>query len=363
MGHTPIIDRVARGPSWAGALATLLLTLLLGGATAASPRAPRARVQSDTLSVERYLQTRVGLSVKDMASMRAGHAVTKVLPSPDSRGITVVGVVAVYTSRTHYLARLADLPALAAPGARQSGIIGDPVTPADLQPIAVDPSEYKGLRTCKPGNCDFKLSGATMHELATGVDWKGPRAKTQLDSLVRLDLERFITAYRTAGNAAMVQYDDGKGVQSRDVFATLLAQSNLLREFAPALRDYLMRYPANRPAGARDLLYWSIDNTPPLRPTFTLNHLVVYTAPSGTPFIARKQIYADHYFNGAFELTAAYDAPELPKGEGLYIITVRRYEFDALPGGLFNVRGRVSDKLQALLRDDLAREQGALQPR
>lgn len=39
-------------------------------------------------------------------------------------------------------------------------------------------------------------------------------------------------------------------------------------------------------------MYWSEDKIPRLRPTFTLTHIVVYTPPSGTPLVARKQIYA-----------------------------------------------------------------------
>jgi hypothetical protein len=155
-------------------------------------------------------------------------------------------------------------------------------------------------------------------------------------------MRRFVTAYRAEGNSAMVRFDDHGGVEASDAFKALLTQSPVLRDYAPALQDYLLSYPAKRPDGVTDLIYWSDDRMPHLRPTFSINHLVIYTPPSGLPVVARKQIYASHYFEGAFELLSAIDAPSLP---GVYVVSVRRYRFDNLPGGLLNIRGRVSAAL------------------
>ena len=73
--------------------------------------------------------------------------------------------------------------------------------------------------------------------------------------------------------------------------------------------------------------------------------------------VAIKQIYADHYFEGALELFGAFDAPATPRGPAIYLISVRRYRFDALPsGGFLNLRGRVRGRLADAVRADLERE-------
>ncbi|HEX3867716.1 MAG TPA: hypothetical protein VHV78_13225, partial [Gemmatimonadaceae bacterium] len=134
-------------------------------------------------------------------------------------------------------------------------------------------------------------------------------------------------------------------------------------DLPPALHEYLMKYPAVPLDGARDVLYWSKETIPRLHPTITLTHMVVYTPPGASPVVARKLIYADHYFEGAFELLSVVNAPDVPDGPAMYLIDVRRYRFDHLPsGGILNIRGRVRNHLADLLRSDLEHERSAIEP-
>ena len=41
---------------------------------------------------------------------------------------------------------------------------------------------------------------------------------------------------------------------------------------------------------------------------------------------------------------------------GIYLILLRRWRFDDLPGGVFNIRGKVIGKLRDQMRADLERE-------
>jgi len=100
------------------------------------------------------------------------------------------------------------------------------------------------------------------------------------------------------------------------------------------------------------------------RPTLTVNHVVVYAPPGGPAFIARKQIYATHYFEAALELVAVIDADNAtPSAPASYLITLRRYRFDYLPGGILNVRGRVKGRLVDATRSDLIQERTAIAAR
>jgi hypothetical protein len=327
--------------------------------TAAAAR--RASAPGDPFSLISYMRDSVGLDAGQIVAAERGNAVVKLLPTKLSRDVTVFGVIAVHTTREAYVARLGDAGHAIAFRSQRFGIISDPIAPGNLNDVSIGASEYRDLKSCRPDDCDFKLPAWSMREFANNVDWDSPRARTQVDSMLRLDLQRFVTEYRTGGNAAMVRYDDTHGVSGGDAFAALLSQSSYLREYAPEFRDYLAAYPARRPDGLREVTYWSETQIPRLRPTLAVNQMLLYTPASGPPLVARKQIYANHYFEAALELTGAFDAPSLPGGPGLYLVSVRRYRFDALPRGLFNIRGRVRDQLAKLAQSDLERERRSLE--
>lgn len=315
-----------------------------------------ARAQEMPASLDRYLRETVKLTPAELADAKAGRPVAKLLATDNSRDVAVFGVVAIPTTASAYIARVEKLRLTFGARAASFGIFGDPVAPSDVQAFSVDQSELDDLRKCKPNDCGFKLPGSAMQDFTKAVNWKGPAAHAQVDSIVHDYMRRFVTAYRARGNAALVRFDDRGGVEASDAFKALLAQSPVLSDYAPALHAYLLAYPENRPAGATDAIYWSDDRMPHLRPTFSISHVVIYKPAVGLPVIARKQIYASHYFEGAFELTSALDAPG---GRSVYLVSVRRYRFDNLPGGILNIRGRVSEALTNALKADLERERTA----
>jgi hypothetical protein len=171
-----------------------------------------------------------------------------------------------------------------------------------------------------------------------------------------------VADYERRGNAAMPTYDDGPGVRSADAFAAVLAQTApILATYAPALHRYLTTYPAGRPAGAHDFVYWWEKRVPRMRPTLIVNHVIVYVSPNDATFIVRKQLYANHYTEGGLELLAALDGDAAAPAPATRLIVVRRLRFDYLPVGLFNVRGRVRRRMVEVTRDDLTRERAAIE--
>ena len=330
-------------------------TLACAGATGT------ALAQNAAPPLDEYLRDTIGLNADQIANAQKGEAVVKLLHTDVNRDVTVFGIVGMHVTRDAYLARLHDVQSLIAARSQHFGIFSDPVTPADMQNFALDPSEWKDLKGCRVNDCDFKLPESSMRQFAQSVNWDGPNAEQQVDSVMKGLMENLVTAYRARGNAAMPRYDDTKGVQASDAFAALLGQSSYMQQYAPALHDYLAGFPAGRPEGALDVMYWSVDKIPHLRTTFTLNQMVVYTPPSGSEMIARKQIYADHYFEAALELATIFDAPALNGGAGIYLVSVRRYRFDALPGGFLNIRGRARSQLQKLMKSDLERERKTIE--
>jgi len=321
--------------------------LLIGVASAQSPT-----------SVNQYLH-KMGLDDSQIASAAAGHAIVNLVPAKTDRDVVVFGVIGVRVSPSDYMKHALDPGRLIGANGGRFHIISDPATSADVRDAVFDSSEYRDLKDCQKGNCNFKLPASAMKAFVEGVNWSAPDAKAQADAKLQAGMLRLINGYRSRGNEAMLTYDDQGGMKSSDAFSALLAQSADLYQYSPQFQKYLASYPANRPAGTRDILYWSNDHMPHLRPTLTLDHVVVYPSSPGTTFIGRKQVYASHYFDGAFEWLAVAGAGAQPEDAPIYLITVRRFRFDALPGGVLNVRGRVRDGLVQATRSSLERERSA----
>lgn len=320
-----------------------------------------ASAQNASPGVGEFLRSAGIADASPLAAAQAGSSAVKLLHTDINRDVAVLGIIGIHLTREAYLARMRDLQALVASRPEKYGMIGDPIPASELQSVFFDGSEWRDLENCDKGDCAFKMPLLLMRQFAQSVDWEGSDAQRQADSVMRSAMVDLVTAYRARGNSGLLRYDDTNGVLAGDAFSALIVQSQFLRQYAPAFRDFVAGYPANRPDGAADAIYWSMYRIPHLRSTFTLNQILVYTSSSGIPLIVRKQLYADHYFESSLEISAVFDAPDLAGGPGIYLVSVQRFRFDNLPGGLFNVRGRVRSQLQKLLKSDLERERKAVE--
>jgi hypothetical protein len=215
------------------------------------------------------------------------------------------------------------------------------------------------MKDCKPGDCVVKLPATDMRRIHDEMNWSAAPSvlQAQLNAYARRRLVEYVTDYRQRGDSAMAIYDDrgNLNVHSSEAFAAQFAESPYLYQTVPSLRDYLTNYPhGTLPAGAAEILFWSEDVLPRLRPILSVTHLLVYTPPElpGMTLAVRKQIYANHYFETAVDLTSVID-----RTPGSYLVVLRRYRFDNLPGGILNIRGRAIGALRDQLTLDLRRQQ------
>jgi hypothetical protein len=346
--------------SWERRVAGRALALLCIGLIANPAIAAHASAQRPSRGLLPYLE-RLGLGEKQLESATRGRAEVMLLPAASDRDVVVFGIIGVKSSSEIVAARTRDLARWMSPNASRLQSFGVPPSPDDVRNVAFDASEYRDLRRCRPSACDFKLSASAMQALVEEVNWSERDAKSQVDAWLRADILRLAGDYATRGNAALPVYDDRRSVRSDEVFAELLSQSRDLYTAAPELYRYLLTYPSGRPAGVQEVLYWSEDRLPRMRPMLTVSHATLYTTPGGVLIMARKQLYASHYFEGALELLAAVDAGVADGGPATYLLLVRRVRFDNLPGGLLDVRGRVRDQLLETTRADLERHRATLE--
>ena len=314
----------------------------------------------------RFLQRHIGLTSRQIEQAQRGEVVTKVLDTRDPDEVALFGIVAVNASRADIVRRVHNLTSyLRAPGRTAFGIFGAPATVADAATFVADPSDVDALRECRPADCNVKMPAATIEEFRRGIDWESPSVTTHINALVRQRMVEYVETYRRGGTSAMVEYGDQKSTRrAGDVFASLLGESPYLFEYLPSLHEYLKRYPSGSLAGVTDAIYWSSDKMSSLRPILGITHLSVYTPPDAPlALVSAKQLYASHYFVGAFTLTTILDRSDAATGAGgTYYMVVQRMRFDRLPsGGLLNIRGRVIGKMHEALREDLAQRKASLE--
>ena len=225
--------------------------------------------------------------------------------------------------------------------------------------MTINSRDVAEMKSCKPGDCVVKLPATDMRRIHDEMNWSASPSdlQAQLNAYARRRLVEYVTDYRQRGDSAMVIYDDrgNMNMHASDAFAAQFAESPYIYQTVPSLRNYFTSYPHGvLPAGAAEVFFWSEDGMPHLRPILSVTHLVVFTPPElpGMTLAASKQIYANHYFEAAVDLTAVVD-----RDPGIYLVVLRRYRFDNLPGGILNIRGRAIGALRDQLTLDLRRQQ------
>lgn len=317
-------------------------------------------LQTAPPQLTQFLQQHIGFTAEQLASVERGEAVVKVLEARDRRDVVVFGIITIPRGREEYVHALRNFAtSLRTPNRTQLGIFSNPATASDVAAVVVNSRDVAEIKNCKPGDCVVKLPAADMQRIHAEINWSAPAAdvQAQLSAYARRRLVEYVTDYRRRGDSAMAIYDDrgNVNVHSSEAFAAQLAESPYVYQTVPSLRNYLVNYPrGSLPDGADEILFWSEDMLPRLRPILSVTHLVVYTPPElpGMTLAAAKQIYADHYFEAAVEFAAVVD-----RNPGSYVVVLRRYRFDNLPGGILNIRGRAINALRDQLALDLKRQQ------
>ncbi|HEX3867479.1 MAG TPA: hypothetical protein VHV78_12040, partial [Gemmatimonadaceae bacterium] len=149
-----------------------------------------ARTQSAP-ALETYLKTVIGLDDGQLADVRGGQAITKVLHTALDRDVTVFGIVLIHAPLSAYETRLRDSTVLPATQPQVFGIFHDPITAADAANLVLDNDEYKDLKSCRPNDCKFKLPASSMTDFTDRVNWDSRYAKSQVDSIVHSYAQRF----------------------------------------------------------------------------------------------------------------------------------------------------------------------------
>ena len=308
-------------------------------------------------SLGTLLETKFGFSAAQVATIRRGQPVARVLPSSVDREVAIGGAVHVKASAERLVDLLQDVERLeSGKSFLATRRLSTPPRLEDFDGLTLPKGDVDALKRCRPGSCDVKLGQGAFDQLKQ-IDWNQPDAAAAVNRLARRAALEYIQAYRKGGNQELAIYLDTDRPQfiARE-FADMLTRTRLLPESIPALSDYLLNFPlASLPPGSSDLFYWSLADFG-LKPVVRLNHLVVYSTgePAGMRYaVAVKQLYASHYFHTALEIRAVIDDAASP-GTASYVVVLNMARSDGLTG-LFGgvvkskVRGRSRESLEKAL--------------
>ena len=330
----------------------LLCPVAIALASVASP----GRAQGLPPSLEQFLLQTIGLHQDELSAVPSGRPVVKLLETPDRREIAVFGIVSIAVPRSFYVQRAVDFrSSLRSPSRLRFGIFSDPAVASDAAALSLRHDDVQDLAKCRAGSCKLKLSAEAIARVRSLIDSAPSSADSVVTAYFRGRMIDYVTGYRARGNSALTVYADAEANSAAaQVFDAMVSRSPYMYQYAPSLQRYLQNYPGDRPGDLSEALFWSEDDISGLQPTITITHQVVYAPPElpGCTLIVAKQLYADHYLDGALNLTAVVDPA--PGQQGLYLVFLRRLHFDDLPsGGLMNVRGRVIGKLRDQTRQSL----------
>jgi hypothetical protein len=295
-----------------------------------------AQANGPAFVLDEFLRESAKLNTGQIAALHGGKAVAVVLDSAKPDEIFVLGAVQIDATPESYLRLANDFDALRKlPGYLAIQRFRSPPRLDDLRGFTISDDDFKELKKCKTGDCEVQLPAEAMQQFQQSIDWKAADAASQATALAQQMALQALLAYQQGGNAALGVYRDKEHpARVAETFQALLSRLESLPVYLPELNQVLRDYPAADVANARSDFYWErVDFG--LKPTLRMVHQVTYhrDSPAGTTYaLARKQLYASHYFQSALDLTVCLMDPARLEERGFYLITVKASQQAGLRG-------------------------------
>jgi hypothetical protein len=286
----------------------------------------------------------IRLTQQQIAAIRAGQAVSKALPSRNSREVFLFGAIHINADPERYVAYSNDFDRLGKlPNYLAIGVFSSPSQMFDLNGFGFDSEDVQALKNCKPGDCLVQMPAGAMDEIRRAVHWSSPAVNDEVNQYLKKTALERITEYQREGNKALGIYNDKRDpTEVSKAFAFMLSYNKVLPERLPEFYNYILSYPASRPGNVEDVLYWERVKFG-LKPTLRVVQKFVMKGKPNDPVVyalAQKQLYASHYFETAIDLSFCVREEAKPTS-GFYLITLMGSE----QAGLTGPKGAIVRKL------------------
>src|SRR5271169_4885895 len=281
----------------------------------------------------KFFRESVGLNEEQIAAIRSGKAVAKVIESRTPDEVYVFGSVYVEATPESYLKLASDIDALRKlPSYLAIQSFSDPPQLSDLEGFTLEEQDITELKNCKTGHCQVQLPTEAIEDFQHTINWSAPDVADRVNRLARRMALQALLDYMQGGNTALGAYrDKNHPAAVAETFASLIGRCKALPVYFPEMNEYLLEYPKAKSDNVRTGFYWEKVNFG-LKPTFRIVQRIVYRqADAKTPVyaLAEKQLYASHYFQTALDLTVCVKDAQRP---GFYLITLKGSKQAGLTG-------------------------------
>jgi hypothetical protein len=311
----------------------------------------KASAQAE-ITVKEAVQA-VGLSNDDIAKVKSGEVVARDM-SETTASMLAQGIIALVKAPPGELAEAAIAadtykrdPSVIAYGKIDPNNIEASFAEAVFTEKEAD--EVKRLRDASPGS-DFNLSSDEFKALKAAVEG-GAESVEALSKVYRRFLVDRAKAYISGGLGAIAPYDRGGDTVSpaADLKAALEA-ATALKKVAPELYDAFLNYPKDKPEGVEETFLW-LKATVEDRPTFALEHRMVYPGENMVVYLAR-QYFVGQSYDDLQEIAGAF-----PTDAGTAVLYGNRTMTDQVAGFMQGTRHSVG---RGMMRDELVAKFEAL---
>ncbi len=313
--------------------AAVLIVLLL------SATAIRAQTAEEPY---KFFRDFAGLKEDQIAVIRSGKPVARVVDSHTPDEVFVFGAVYVEALPESYVKLASDIEALRKlPSYLAIQSFSDPPQLSDRDDFTLTQKDIDELKTCKAGHCQFQLPSEAIEDFQRTIDWSAPDVAEKANRLAQRMALQALLDYTQGGNKALGAYrDKNHPAAVAETFASLIAGWSALPVYLPQLNDYLLDYPKAKSDNVQTAFYWEKVNFG-LKPTFRIVQKIIYrqTDPVDPVYaVAEKQVYASHYFQTALDLTVCVKDAQRP---GFYLITIK----GSKQAGLTGLKGSIVRKV------------------
>jgi hypothetical protein len=296
----------------------------------------RVGSQSKPTDLNAFFTQNIGLKKDQVTDIRNGKPVALNLKSRIPDEIFVFGAVYInaepekyvqFITDTERLSKLPEYPAI--------GKFSNPPQAADMKNFELDSDDIAALKKCKPGDCMLQLPSKGMELFQKSINWSAPDVSRQVNDLVRKTAAQRVVDYQKGGNQILGEYNDKENPRKvGEQFKYMISYSKALPSYLPGFYNYLLNYPAGKPANVEDTFQWAKVKFG-LKPTLRILHIVTLrgSGPNEPAYaIAEKQLYSSHYFATALDLTFCVRDSQDPKKPGFYLIRAMGSEQAGLTG-------------------------------
>jgi len=306
------------------------------------------------------LREKLTFDENDLAALKQGNTVVKLLPGQDNKEVSVAGLVELQVPAQVFLDSFRETMATKSnPAILEIGRFSNQPKLDDLNELTFETRDIEDLRRCVVGDCQLKLSATMIERLRKDINWDAPDYAVQATQLLKLMLLDYVRDYLARGEVVLIEYSDKeKTVRLAEEQRALRSSSSYINGVLAKSSHYLTNW--STLTNIENAIVWSKIKSG-LKPVIAINHITIYKNQNEIGpqiVVTSKQIYANHYFNSSLALTAFVNVPGVNPTS--YLVYENHSRADGLGGPFGGIkRGIVGDKavsgLTAILEQSKAK--------